>query len=322
MSKFLSLTVIIFFVFTTSASDVLYKRLDNLYKKDKKQCLVVAKRYIKYIPNQSSPFYFATVLYVEKSKKSKTTRGQYLHLRKAIGYAIKFEDFDNESLESQVEWTEFKKEMNGNASELIEKLELENDFALSERLSSRLSTFNNEYFVADVAVEVESNDIVEAFNHSNVTKVFNGMPTGNEIIHSADINGEQELLGYINAERKKKGMVPLVWDEDLAKASRYHSYDLATQNYFNHSTYDRKNGKLVKVGGTFDRIKKFYSKSFVNSENIAAGNSTAKATYMQWFNSKGHYENMFNPSSTKIGIGVFYVEDSPFGHYWSMCTAL
>ena len=77
----------------------------------------------------------------------------------------------------------------------------------------------------------------------------------------------------------------------------------------------------MEVGGTFSRIKKFYSKSFVNSENIAAGNESPQVTYEQWYNSPGHYENMTNPASNKVGLGVFYDANSTYGYYWVFCSA-
>jgi len=40
-------------------------------------------------------------------------------------------------------------------------------------------------------------------------------------------------------------------------------------------------------------------------ENLAAGNSTAQATFEQWKNSSGHYANMINSSYKSIGIGCF-----------------
>ena len=322
MLKSLSISLLLIFALNASANDILYNRLDKLYETDKKQCLVAVKRYIKYFPKQASPLYYATLLYSEKSENSKNERGQYLHLRKAIGYAIQFEGIEDVELMEKVEWINVKGELNSSINLLIEKLSATNDFALSERLLAKQSEFNNEYSVVSTTDIANSNAIVEVFNTSNSSKLFYGMPSGSEVILSSNKAGEQELLGYINTEREKLGMLPLEWEEELAQASRYHSYDLGTQNYFNHSTYDRKDGKLVKIGGTFDRIKKFYSKSFVNSENIAAGSEQPYDTYMQWYNSKGHYENMFNPESTKIGIGTYHVEGSPFGHYWSMCTAL
>ena len=51
-------------------------------------------------------------------------------------------------------------------------------------------------------------------------------------------------------------------------------------------------------------------------ENIAAGNSTAEATFDQWVNSDGHCRNMMSSNSDEIGIGYARVEGSPYGHYW------
>ena len=59
----------------------------------------------------------------------------------------------------------------------------------------------------------------------------------------------------------------------------------------------------------------------MNSENIAAGNSGAHATYQQWYSSKGHNENMFNPESRVAGIGLYFSPDAPFNYYWVFCTA-
>ncbi len=78
----------------------------------------------------------------------------------------------------------------------------------------------------------------------------------------------------------------------------------------------------MRVGGSFERIEKFYDETLVNAENIAAGNSSAQATYQQWYTSKGHNENMFNSESRLVGIGLYYSPDAPFNYYWVLCTAL
>lgn len=322
MLKSLSLLFVFFIVQNSFGSELIFNRLNNLYNRDAKKCLIVAKRYIDYIPNNASPYYFAAKIYSDKSKLSKTNRGKYLNVKRALNYASDFDDINNAFIKQTVEWNVFKLELSKTTNDLINSLSDNLEFDLSERLSSSLSSFNHEYETEDITSnEFNGNEITNVYESIHKPKVFFGMPEGDEIISSANLSEEQKLLDLINLERNKLGLVPLVWEEGLANASRYHAYDLGTQNYFNHSTYDRKDGKLVKVGGTFERIKKFYSKSYVNSENIAAGNGSAYDTYMQWFNSPGHYKNMFSPESTKIGIGVANVEDSPFGYYWSMCTA-
>ena len=147
------------------------------------------------------------------------------------------------------------------------------------------------------------------------------MHIASENIISFDYNHEMDLLDLINRERLSQGMEELEWNDDLARACRYHAYDQGSQNYFDHNSMDRKDGKLNKVGDTFDRIRKFYSESHVNAENIAAGGMTPEEAYHDWFTSKGHYETMFNTSSKKVGIGVAHVPGSKYGYYWVLCTA-
>lgn len=320
MKKALSILFLLFVVFQSSAKDLFFNRLEKLYEKDSKTCLVVAKRHIKFYPEQAASYFFCTKISVDRFKKAKNLRAQYIHINKAMTFAQQFDDMSSEKLKERAEWTDFSVALVNETQELKDLLSLRDEFAFSERLDTKLNKFNKEY--VDVAMETESNEIKAVFDASNSMTYFFGMASGNEIVESASLSEEQKLLDLINAERKRLGMQPLSWEEGLANASRYHAYDLATQNYFNHSSYDRVDGELVKVGGTFDRIPKFYTKSFVNGENIAAGHKSAERTYKQWFESKAHYKIMFKRESTKIGIGVFYYENSPFGHYWAMSTAL
>src|SRR5690606_38910064 len=90
---------------------------------------------------------------------------------------------------------------------------------------------------------------------------FYGMPSGKENVLSGSTEEEAKLLKLINQERAKRRAPALAWNEDLAKASRYHAYDQGTQGYFSHASNDKINDKLVIVGSTFDRINRFYKGS-------------------------------------------------------------
>ncbi len=321
--------------FTSEAKDILYNRLSKLYAKDQSKCLETAKRYINLFPDNASAYYFASVIYDERSGKSRTVQGKYRNIQKAVGYAISFEEKDNGEMALEVGWDDYRQELTSHASEIVKSLEVAGESKYSDNLLAKLRNLDENVSVVIVTTtvkkseetpeisELEANssplEMVRVDEHSTIR--FFGLPRGNELVTSADLEGEQEVLALINEERIRKGMDPLEWNEDLARAARYHAYDLATQDYFDHGSYDRKNGELEKVGGTFERIRKFYSKTFVNSENIAAGNASAEDTYQQWYNSKGHYDNMFNPSSKKVGLGVFYDENSTYGYYWVFCTA-
>ncbi len=296
-----------------SSSEFIYSHLSRLYKSDKSKCLEVSKRYIKLFPSNAAPYYFSSIIYKDRADNARTDRGEGLNIAKAINYAVKFEEKEDRFLQNLVGWENTKIRMIQHANHVLRKIQ--NEEYLRSRLTLDLLALNAIHPVELEIVELEEVDT------KDYSAAFYGMPSGTENVPSASLTGEQQLLVLINSERIKKGMKELQWDEDLARACRYHSYDLATQNYFNHSTYDRMNGKLKRVGNTFDRIRIFYDKSFVNAENIAAGNESPEATYNQWYESKGHYENMFDRTSKYVGIGVYYLKDSPFGFYWTFCTA-
>ena len=150
---------------------------------------------------------------------------------------------------------------------------------------------------------------------TKVNFIFNGLPTGEENVISSSLEKEIEFVRILNEERIKKGLSALVINEDLCRASRYHSYDMATEFYFTHESQD--NGSFSV--GAFDRIYQFAGNKtrHSQSENIAAGNSSPQKTYIQWFNSRtGHKENMFG-NWKEIGIGYVNIPGSKYTHYWT-----
>lgn len=335
MKKASLITLLLFISVQVSAKDFTFNRLNKLYEKDTKQCLEVAKRYMKYLPDNASAYYFAAIIYRDKVDNARTTKGKYLQINKSLSYAKKFVARDDQEIMDRVNWDLVVNSLELTTSEVIEEL-ADSEFSdLGVRLEKKLERYDfmNIVLIADNGsseIDNTSHLSEELANTENISspeivKVpghFYGLPAGTEIIESHSKPSEQEMLRLVNAERKKQGMEELVWEEDLAKACRYHAYDLGTQDYFEHASHDRINGELVEVGGTFTRIRKFYNRTFVNSENIAAGNESAQATYTQWYTSPGHYKNMFNESSRKVGIGIYHVPGTLFRYYWVFCTAL
>lgn len=112
-----------------------------------------------------------------------------------------------------------------------------------------------------------------------------------------DYSGPQEMIEYVNQERQLQGVGTLTLDADLTDAAMQRAAEIAY--YFSHTRPD----------GT----RCFSINSRTGGENIAAGSSTASGTYTQWYNSKGHYENMVRARFTNIGIGHFYHNGI---HYW------
>ncbi len=150
---------------------------------------------------------------------------------------------------------------------------------------------------------------------------FAQMPNGKEKITSSDTAFEQELVRLVNEERKKRSLKPLAWDEKLAYAARYHASDMIKDQYFKHESYDRNYKKLKKIGLTFDRLRKFTGTTYTGlSENIGAGQTSAKEMVKVWMNSSGHRANILDEKAKFIGVGYIYSEEDPeeMQHYWVM----
>jgi len=138
-----------------------------------------------------------------------------------------------------------------------------------------------------------------------------GLPTGKENFPSLHLAGEREVLRLTNIERARKGVRPLAWDETLARAARYHAADMAHDGYFNHASFDRKDGKLVSLGIEFARIRRFDGKG--SAENIAiTPTDSAENVVKRWMASPGHKANILNPGNVRVGVGFcggYWVQD-------------
>jgi uncharacterized protein YkwD len=323
MKNLLSILVVGLLSLSAHAIDFPYKQLKKSYESEYDKTLERAERWMKLLPSNPAPYYYASLIYFEQAQGQTAVRKRYLGLVKSLRYARELEKQEDQEFLDKVAWdtlTPFVKDFAETVTLELNDAELNKLSAIIERRARHFDWMEESSTVdlADNTYSKEASATVSTFRNGQ----YFGIPTGTELIPSEDATGEQRLLEYINEERLNQGMQVLEWDENLAQAARYHAFDMGSQDYFDHDSHDRSSGdKLKKVGGTFERIKKFYTESFANSENIAAGNAGAHSTYMQWYNSKGHYENMFNSSSGKIGIGVVYIPGSTYGYYWVMNTA-
>lgn len=132
-------------------------------------------------------------------------------------------------------------------------------------------------------------------------------------------NFQAEALRLINARRAagascgaRGSFAPapaLTWNAALADASYGHSLDMATQNYFSHTSLDgRTLGTRVTAAG--------YSWSAVG-ENIAAGYPTLQAVIDGWMASDGHCANLMSPSYAEVGLACARNASSTYGIYWT-----
>jgi len=106
----------------------------------------------------------------------------------------------------------------------------------------------------------------------------------------------------------------LTWNDKLAQAAYGHSLDMATQNYFSHTSRD---------GRTFvQRITATGYQWRSAGENIAAGYGTMAAVMAGWQKSPGHCANLMNKSYVHIGLSCSKgTATSTYPTYWTMDLA-
>lgn len=115
---------------------------------------------------------------------------------------------------------------------------------------------------------------------------------------------EQQVLTLTNAERQKAGLKPLQMDDKLMQTARAKSADMASKNYFSHTS--------PTYGSPFDQMKANGITYRAAAENIAMGQRSAEEVVKGWMASPGHRQNILTPGFTHIGIGY-----DAKGNYWT-----
>ena len=118
---------------------------------------------------------------------------------------------------------------------------------------------------------------------------------------------ERQVVELVNAERAKNGLSSLTLDSSVSNVARAKSKDMATNNYFSHTS--------PTYGGAGSMLSQFGIKYTAYGENIASGQKTPQEVVTAWMNSSGHRANILSSDFTKIGVG--YAENSSGKAYWT-----
>jgi uncharacterized protein YkwD len=116
-----------------------------------------------------------------------------------------------------------------------------------------------------------------------------------------------EMLAMINDARAEVGAPALKLSSELCNAANIRAKEIATSFSHTRPSGDSFYSVLDDIG---------YSGSRSSGENIAAGNSSVSATFKQWMQSQGHYENMMKADYKYVGIG-FYKTSSGYKYHWT-----
>jgi uncharacterized protein YkwD len=108
---------------------------------------------------------------------------------------------------------------------------------------------------------------------------------------------ETELFGYINSERAREKLPPLIWDDDLYKVARSHSEDMASTGEVSHTGSDKTQPvDRIRAGGLY---------ASKNAENIARDINVISA-HTSLMESYYHRQNILDPEFTHSAVAIIH----------------
>ena len=124
---------------------------------------------------------------------------------------------------------------------------------------------------------------------------------------TASAPDSQQVVALVNVERSRAGCGPVSVNAALRRAAQGHSDDMASRDYFSHTSPD---------GVTFaERIRAAGYDGGAIAENIAAGQTSAKEVMGAWMASPGHRANILDCAYRDLGVG--YATGGTYGTYWT-----
>jgi uncharacterized protein YkwD len=112
---------------------------------------------------------------------------------------------------------------------------------------------------------------------------------------------EALLLQIVNRDRAAVGLLPLVWDEGLARAARGYSQEMAERQQVDHVS--------ARSGDAADRVRRAGVDVAFVFENVARANSVGEAQ-RSFMTSPGHRANVLARKVTRLGAGVVIRNES------------
>jgi len=128
--------------------------------------------------------------------------------------------------------------------------------------------------------------------------------------YDSDNNNSSDKSSYakrvfeiVNENRRAAGVEELEWDDILASCATERAYEL--QDRMSHTRPDDSKWSTI-----LEETGVSYSKS---GENIASGQTSAKAVMTAWMKSTGHKNNIMNTGYERMGVGCVYIDGT---YYW------
>lgn len=122
---------------------------------------------------------------------------------------------------------------------------------------------------------------------------------------------ESDLVSQVNQFRAGKGLSTLRVSDTLTAAAKWMSVDMATRDYFSHTSSDGRTPTKRMADAGYPAFSTW------TGEDLAAGYTSAAQVLQGWINSPAHYAVLTNPAYRAIGVGRAYGSGSSYGWYWT-----
>lgn len=101
---------------------------------------------------------------------------------------------------------------------------------------------------------------------------------------------DREILSLVNAERKKAGLDPLVFDGRLMQSSKVKLHDMLEKNYFEHGDFS---SFFIDYPGGY-KVGENLARQWENNKDMVAG----------WMKSPTHKAIILDPFYTRFGVAT------------------
>ena len=109
---------------------------------------------------------------------------------------------------------------------------------------------------------------------------------------------ESRIFDLINAQRRRQGLRPLVYNPQLDRMAKIQAQNMARFQKMAHTIPDASlptlGDRAKYVGYTYGRL----------AENVALGYPNAETVVEGWMNSSGHRQNILDGAVVETGIGI------------------
>ena len=110
---------------------------------------------------------------------------------------------------------------------------------------------------------------------------------------------ESSVIGWINAARSARGLVPLRYDSDLASISGIRASRMASRNVMSHSV----GGNLASQLNTYG-VRWFRYGENIGWSTASWPSSSAKMIFNAWMNSSSHRALILSNRFNYVGVGL------------------